>query len=449
LRKGRKGFSFVRLPLRSLRILCFLCGAAISATAAQAQLSDTEQRIAAAVKRNAPAALELLEKSVRVGSGTLNPAGVRAVGEIYRAELEALGFETRWADMPAAMKRAGHLVAIHPGKQGRRLLLLGHLDTVFEKSSGEAAWDRRGDKVRGPGVNDMKGGDVALIEALRALDAAGALRDARISVLLTGDEERIGLPIDIARAPLVALARESDYALSFEASTLRAGQVHAIVSRRSSDGWLLRVEARPGHSSAIFSEVPGNGAIFEAARILDAFRAQLAEPGVTFNAGMMVGGTDVRYSPETAGGSAFGKSNVIPRAVTVTGDLRVATPQQAEHVKERMRAIVAASLPGTKASIRFRAGVPPMPETPAGNALLKLYSQASEDAGLGRVLARPPAFAGAGDVQFAAPYATGIDGLGPHGHGAHTDDEELDIASLEQSAIRAAVFLYRLTQAQP
>ena len=85
---------------------------------ARAQLSETEQRIVAAVKQRTPAALQLLEKSVRINSGTLNPEGVRAVGDIYRAELDALGFKTRWIDMPPAMKRAGHLAATHEGGAG-------------------------------------------------------------------------------------------------------------------------------------------------------------------------------------------------------------------------------------------------------------------------------------------------------------------------------------------
>src|SRR5436190_19718965 len=117
-----------------------VAAAFLLAGAAHAQLTQTEQRIVAAVKQRTPAALELLEKSVRINSGTLNPSGVRAVGDIYRAELDALGFTTRWAEMPPAMKRAGHLIAAHQGGQGKRVLLLGHLDTVFEKDSAVALW---------------------------------------------------------------------------------------------------------------------------------------------------------------------------------------------------------------------------------------------------------------------------------------------------------------------
>ena len=107
----------------SMRVVAVTAIALFMTGTAHAQLSDTEQRIVAAVKQRAPAALELLERSVRINSGTLNPEGVRAVGDIFRAELDALGFKTRWIDMPPAMKRAGHLAAMHEGGQGKRVLL--------------------------------------------------------------------------------------------------------------------------------------------------------------------------------------------------------------------------------------------------------------------------------------------------------------------------------------
>src|SRR6266545_4754261 len=180
-----------------LAVFCF------AAAAAHAQLSDMEMRLVAAVKERSPAALALLERSVRINSGTLNPEGVREVGAIFRAELDALGFATRWVDMPPGMQRAGHLVATREGRQGKRLLLIGHLDTVFEKASPVIPWDPRGERVRGQGVSDMKGGDVLMVEALRALHAVGALDGTSIAVILTGDEERTGSPVEVARRDMV------------------------------------------------------------------------------------------------------------------------------------------------------------------------------------------------------------------------------------------------------
>ncbi len=416
------------------------------AASACAQLTDVEQRIVAAVRQRGPQALELLEKSVRINSGTLNTEGVREVGKVFRAELDTLGFQTRWIEMPPEMKRAGHLAGTREGR-GKRLLLLGHLDTVFEKDSAVALWERRGDRVRGQGVNDMKGGNVIMLEALRALQAVGVLEGTNISVLFTGDEERTGAPQAVGRADLVDMARRSDYALSFEGTyALAGGGATASISRRSAGGWSLAVKGRPGHSAGVFSQSSGYGAVYEASRILNAFREQLMEPNLTFNPGVILGGTNVDYSDDTASGTAFGKSNVISRDVVVRGDLRYLSPEQGERVKQKMRDIVAANLPGTTATITFRDGYPPMPPTEAGAKLVEVFSKASQDAGLGPIITLDPGQRGAGDIQFAAPHTTGIDGLGATGRGAHTDDEDLEIASIERGAIRAAILIYRLTR---
>jgi glutamate carboxypeptidase len=430
-----------------MRRIAFLVAAAVlAAGAAQAQLSETEQRIVAAVKERTPAALELLERSVRINSGTLNTDGVREVGKVFRAEFDALGFATRWVEMPPEMKRAGHLVATREGKQGKRLLLLGHLDTVFEKNSPVIPWDPRGARVRGQGVGDMKGGDVIMIEALRALEKVGVLDGATIAVILTGDEERNGDPVEVARAPMVEAAKKSDAALSFEGSVKRGDNYTASIARRSSGGWTLTIKAKSGHSSRVFTENLGYGAIYEAARILNAFREQLIEPNLTFNPGLIVGGTLASYDDSTAEGKAFGKTNVIAKELTIEGDLRFLTPEQGERTKRKMREIVAKSLPHAQATIEFHDRYPPMPPTEAGQALVALYSKASVDTGFGPVEALDPNARGAGDVQFVAPYIPGIDGLGASGSGAHTDGEELEIASIERGAIKAAILIYRMTR---
>jgi len=425
----------------------FLAAAVAASFPALAQLTETEQRIATAVKARSPEALRLLERTVRINSGTMNAAGVREVGTILRAELDSMGFQTRWVEMPPAMKRAGHLVATRKGGQGKRLLLIGHLDTVFELESTVVPWDPGGERVRGQGVSDMKGGNVVLLEALRALHSAGALDNTTLSVIFTGDEERVGAPQEVARADLVEAAKASDLALAFEASARRRGGGHmASYARRSAGGWTLTVTARPGHSGGVFSETSGYGAIYEAARILDEFRRSLIEPNLTFNPGAIVGGTNARYDADSATGNAFGKNNVIAREAQVRGDLRYLTAEQGERAKARMREIVAASLPHAKATITFVETYPPQAPTEAGARLLEEYSKASQDAGFGPIGAMDPAFRGAGDVQFVAPYIPALDGLGASGSGAHTDFEEMEVASIERGAIRAAILIHRLTR---
>lgn len=433
--------------MRFARLFVSLLAAGLAGHAAAQSLSPDEERIVAAVKAHSGAALSLLEQAVNINSGTMNHAGVRAVGALLRAELDKLGFKTQWIDMPPAMQRAGHLVATREGTRGKRVLMIGHLDTVFEADSPMQPWQRQGDRAHGQGVNDMKGGDVIMLEALRALHAAGALEGASISVIFSGDEESAGIPHSISRRDMVALARRSDVALAFEATVLdKEGRATGTIGRRSSTSWQLEVRGKQGHSSGIFSPGAGYGAVYETARILDAFRQQLPEPDLTFNPGVIAGGTEVAHDEASSRASAFGKTNVIANSAVVKGDLRFLTPEQGERTRERMRAIVAQSLPGTSATISFKDGYPPMAPTAGNLKLLEQYSKASADAGLGAIAALPPGLRGAGDVQFVAPYVDSLDGLGAVGKGAHAPGEDLDVRSIEQGAIRTAVLLYRLTR---
>jgi glutamate carboxypeptidase len=413
-------------------------------------LDPTEQRIVAEVRAHAPQALELLRTSVLINSGTMNTRGVRDVGQLFRKQFDELGFSTRWIELPPDMHRAGHLVATRDGNRGKRLLLLGHLDTVFEPGSPVPMWQQdgttAGERVRGQGVSDMKGGDVIVIEALRALQRAGALDGARIAVMFTGDEEEAGNPKSVSRGDMAALARRSDVALSFEGSIIdKDGMATATVGRRATATWELDVKGRQGHSMAVFG-ANGDGAVYETARILDAFRQQVVEPGLTFNPGVILGGTEVAFDAATSRGTAFGKTNVIASTTTVKGDLRYLDYPQRDRAHARMQAIVAQNLPGTSATITFHDSYPPMAVTPGNLNLLALYSRASQDAGLGPVGAVPAESRGAGDIQFVAPLVDSLDGLGASGNGAHSPNEDLDVGSIERGAVRAALLIYRLTR---
>jgi glutamate carboxypeptidase len=413
-----------------------------------ASLSPAEEAIVAAARRQTPASLQLLEQAVNINSGTMNHAGVRAVGALFRTQFDQLGFATRWDEMPASMRRAGHLVATREGTQGKRLLLIGHLDTVFEPDSPVQLWRRVGDTVYGQGVSDMKGGDVIVIGALRALKDAGLLAGTTISVIYSGDEESAGLPLETARAAMIKLAKQSDVALAFE-GTARGpdGKDTATIGRRAFSDWELKVRGKQGHSSGVFGERAGYGAIYEVTRILDAFRRELVEPDLTYNPGFILGGTEVNYDDAQSKGSAFGKTNVIANTALVKGDLRYLSDEQRDRARAKMRAIVANNLPGTGAEIAFRVSYPPMSPTPGNLRLLEQYSQVSDDAGLGPIQAIAPGLRGAGDVQFVAPYIDSLDGLGAAGGGAHSPDESLDITSIERATVRTALMIYRLTHA--
>lgn len=414
---------------------------------ARAQLSPVEQRIVEAVKARSPAALVLLEKSVNINSGTLNTEGVKAVGRLFRAELDELGFATRWIDMPPAMQRGGHLAAQREGTRGKRLLLLGHLDTVFEPFSPVAPWRVDGQRIRGQGVSDMKGGLVVMLEALRALKSVGVLDGTRLAVMLTGDEESVGQPTAQARADLIEMAKGSDIALSFEGMGVGLdGDELLATGRRGAGSWVLTVTGRQGHSSGIFGQGAGYGAAYELARVVNAFREQLIEPGLTFSTGVMLAGTEVDFDAAQARGTVAGKGNIIPPKAMARGDLRALTAEQRDRARSRMREIAAQSLPGTSSTITFAEAYPPMAATPDNQALQAFYSQLSVELGHGRVKAANPESRGAGDVQFAAPYVAALDGLGTLGGGSHSPFEFLVPASIEKNAARAAVMIYRLTR---
>lgn len=405
-------------------------------------LSPVEVRLRDHVRAHHEDDIALLERAVNISSGTQNVAGNRQVGELFGNELKALGFDVRWAEMPPAMRRAGHLVAELRGARGPRLLLIGHLDTVYE---GEGQRFVRQDTIaRGAGTSDMKGGDVAMISALRALRANGALEDAQIIVIMTGDEEAAGSPLELARRDLIDAAKRSDIALAFEGGSAS----RASIARRGSSGWTLSVTARQGHSSRIFSNGSGYGAVYEVARILDTFRRELiGDPTLTFNPGLIAGGTEVRRDSSGTAVTASGKTNIIAPSAVVNGDLRFLRESQKDSLRERMRAIVAQHLPGTDARITFRDSYPAMPPTVAGAELLARFDAASRSLGYGPVEGDPPESRGAGDVSFVAPYLTAMDGLGVSGRGAHSPDESVNLNSLRMAGERAAVLMHRLISA--
>jgi glutamate carboxypeptidase len=409
-----------------------------------ADLTELENRIIAIAERDKEAAIALLARTVNINSGTMNHLGVKAVGDIFAEEFQNLGLTTTWHDM-SEVNRAGHLFAETAGESGSRcLLLIGHLDTVFEPDSPFQAFDRQGDHATGPGVNDMKGGDVVILYALKALKEVGVLDDLNLIVALIGDEEKSGSPKSISRYHLIEASKRCDIALGFEiATSLNA----ATVARRGSSGWRLDVTGKRAHSAGIFNDEVGSGAIFEAARILNQFHEQLTgEEYLTFNPGVILGGTDVDYDPSRNKGGTFGKTNVVAQSVVVHGGLRTISPAQEASARARMKAIAENNhLPKTSAQITFQDGYPSMPPTEGNMAVLANLSGVSVDLDQGEVVAFDPGKRGAADVSFVAGYVDVIDGVGAEGNGAHTLDESIDLATLPLLIQRAAILIHRLS----
>ena len=426
--------------------LALFAALGLFASAAPAAPSPTEQKMIATVDAEQARTLGLLEKLVNQNSGSLNLPGVTAVGRMMRAELAPLGFSVEWIDMKAS-GRAGHIVARHKGDgRGKKMLLIGHLDTVFEPDSPFQKWERQGNWGAGPGAADDKGGMVVMVAALRAMQAAGTLKAADIEIVLTGDEEDSGTPIEIARRDLIAAGKRADVALDYEGLVVDQGRDMGSIARRSSGSWTVSVTAKGGHSSGIFSEQAGHGAIYELARIVDTFRRELREEKLTFNVGLIGGGDGAKLDDGRIRASVTGKTNIIASTAVARGDLRAIDQAQIDRTRAKMRAIVSRPLSGASATISFdEDGYPPMAAKPGSVALLGQMNAVNADLGLPPMTALDPLKRGAADISFVAPDVDGgINGLGPASRGDHSPAEAVDIASIWRQAKRAAIFMSRL-----
>jgi glutamate carboxypeptidase len=426
-------------------------------TKAATTLSKEEQKVMDYIDANMPRAIALLKESVDINSGTLNIEGVKKVGAIFAREFEKANFKTKWVPMPDSLRRAGHLVASigfnddqnvaskTKTKKGKKLFLIGHLDTVFEPDMPANPFTMLNDSTAtGQGVTDMKGGDVVMIIALQALQAQGLLKDANIIAYLTGDEEHAGYPREVSRGDFIESAKQTEIALAFEGAN---GLNSVATARRGASGWLLNVKAKTGHSSGVFTPYAGYGAIYEAARIVNEFRVQLStEKYLTFNPGVFIGGSEMNYDETKATGTAIGKTNIISPEVTVTGDLRFLTEEQKINARKKMQAIVDNSLAGTKATIHFQDGIPSMAPTDGNNKVLEVISGVTKDMGVGPTIAGDPGSRGAGDISYIAAYVDCIDGLGSSGRGAHAPGETINLKELPYLIKRAALTIYRLSR---
>lgn len=423
-----------------------IAGAMLLAGApAGAALSPAERTISTSVEAGYEPAIGLLEKLVNQNSGSMNLAGVKAVADMLRPEFERLGFAVTWQPMDAA-KRAGHLIAVHKGRAGTtKMLLIGHLDTVFEPDSPFQKFERKGDLARGPGVADDKGGVVTMLLALKAMQAAGTLKGANIEVVLTGDEEDSGDPISIARADLIGAGKRADVALDFEGLSQEDGKDMGSIARRSSNSWTLTASGKSGHSSGIFSASAGDGAIYELARIIVAFRKELPEPNLTFNVGLIGGGQSAEVDKDGVRIAVTGKTNIIPPIAVAKGDFRTLSEEQTARVRAKMEAIVGAGhLPGTSARIAFDMGYPSMAPTAGNRALLAKLNGVNADLGLAQMPELDPLKRGAGDISFVAQDTDGLVGLGVTSTGDHSPAEQADLSSMKRQAKRAAILMSRL-----
>jgi glutamate carboxypeptidase len=409
------------------------------------KISTTESKIIKTIETNNEEAINFLEKIVNINSGTMNHKGVKQVGMVFRDAFDEIDFQTNWIDL-SEVNRSGHLFVETKKNQnttGKKLLLIGHLDTVFEEDSPFQLFEKINDSIAiAPGGNDMKGGNVVILYALKALVENNLLNNSQIIVAFTGDEESTGKPLSISRKDLINAAKKSDLALGFETST---GFDNASIARRGASGWQVEVTGKRAHSSGIFNEKVGAGAIFELSRILNEFYNKVkGEKYLTFNPGVIIGGTQVSFEAALSKGNAFGKSNVVSQKAIVKGGLRFISEEQKLNARKKMREIVANNLPQTSAVISFTDSYPAMFPTAGNKDLLDKLNQVSLDLNQSGVNAYDPSKRGAADVSFVAEYVDCLDGLGVMGTGAHTPNETVNLKTIEALTKRTAILIYRL-----
>ena len=404
-------------------------------------LSDHEMEIKDQVTQQQEEEIDTLKQLVNINSGTRNFDGIKKVADQLADELQQLNFETRWVPM-TQYERAGYLFALHNGGTGKRVLLIGHLDTVFNESSPFQKFKRVDDTAYGPGVEDMKGGIAVMLYALKALQAVGDLDDANIIVVWTGDEEYSGNKFEKLRTPLDAAAKNSDYALSFEGSSNLNEVVTAL---RGVSYWSLHIRSKGGHSSEIFMPEFGNGAILEIAHILNTFEQQTRnEAGLTFNPGIIAGGFDSVLDPTLNSGRTFGKYDSIAKDERAQGEIRYLSQSQCQSIQQKMIDDMKQASPHTAARIDFSPCKPTMIASKENQSLLLQLDDINQTLGYGSVGQANPMNTGTTDLSFIAALLPSIDGLGAVGQGAHSVNEQIKISDLNAATQRAAILVDRL-----
>lgn len=423
-------FSFILLLLN--------CGVvALAQEPVEPAINAEEQEMVVWLDEREEEMLALLERITNMNSGSLNSAGLDAVAAVFDEELRGLGFSTsrlpgELIDMPScpgsdySIDLADHLLARRPGN-GSRLLLMGHIDTVFPPDSPFQTFRRQGDTIYGPGVADMKGGLVVMLYALKALAAADALDEAAFTVLLNSDEEMGSLS---SRKYLEEEALNHDWGLVYESSG-----IDTMTRQRKGIGQArLVVTGRAAHSGGAHEQ--GLSAIKELAyKIVQIENMTNYETGLTVNVGVVNGGE---------------ARNTISPCAEALIDLRYPQPEQGVAAVELWREIFERvySYPVDSGEITTESYInlhrPPKIPTPESDYLL------DKTIAIGRLLGQDIGIVDSGGgTDGSLTQGVGlptIDSLGIAGSGAHSNREEARASSLAERAALSAVLMRRLSR---
>jgi glutamate carboxypeptidase len=380
--------------------------------------------LASAVQDRYPRYLAELEQLVNVDCGSYSREGVNRVADAVAAGLAELGASVeRQPPNGAWAGRLGDLVIGRLAGTGPRLLLIGHMDTVFDDgTAAQRPFRVSGARATGPGTSDMKGGLLAGLHAIAALQAVGI--GPNLTFVANPDEE-IGSPFSTPH--IRGLVPDHDAALVLECARANGDIVSA---RKGVADVELTYTGRAAHAGV--EPEKGRSAILAAAHGVVALHTLNGRwPGVTLNAGVIGGGT---------------RPNVVAAECRVQLDLRAATAETFEAASAEVERIAAApGIPGVTATQRRIAHHPPMEKSPATERLAELAIAIAGEIGFAL---RDAATGGASDANTtAAAGLPTLDGLGPIGGDDHSADEWLDLASVVPRTTLLAGLLARIGQA--
>ena len=360
--------------------------------------------------------LDLLERLVNIDSGSYLKAGVDRVADIIAPKLRELGFEVERLAQPDF---GDHLLARKGGSSAKRLLCIGHMDTVFPDGEAKRRPFRiEGDKAYGPGIIDMKGGIVVLLYSLQALMEADPdlYRSLDLVLLFNSDEEVLS---PTSTPYIVREAKASDTVCVLEPARPK-GQV--VIKRKGVGKYCLTVHGKAAHAG-VQPEL-GISAIEELARtILDLHALTDFEDGLTVNVGVIKGGS---------------RSNVIAEHAYAEIDVRAVDQTQIDRVQEEFGRICRPHREGIRMELTGGIDFPPMLKTQRSLELLRLVQEAGRELSVD-IDGIPTG--GGSDGNHASQYAPTIDGLGPQGTGAHSPDEILIVPTLLERSKILALFI--------
>jgi len=361
--------------------------------------------------------LALLERMVNIDSGTLDKAGVDRVGALLADRLAGLGFEV---EVIRQQEYGDHVLGRKAGTGTRRILFVGHMDTVF--AAGTAAqrpFRIEAGRAYGPGVLDMKGGIVCLLFALEALKATQhpAYDVAAMCVVFNSDEEYLS---PTSRPLIEEEARRSRTVCVFEPA--RPGGEY-VISRKGTGKYLLTVTGRAAHAGA--QPERGRSAVGEMAHKIVALHALTDfSTGTTVNVGVVRGGE---------------RSNVVAERAYAEIDIRVPGLEEYARLDRRIKAIASGStVPDTTAVLSGGLGFPPMIQTPGAKVLFEALRAAGQVVGV--EIRGVPTGAGS-DANYASQFAPTLDGMGPQGSETHSDREFIEVPTLLERSKVTALFL--------